>query len=79
MQRVKKNRMFKSAAILITSLVVLSGCGSDTSSSSSTTEKGKESGKAVELLNVSYDPTRELYQEFNGEFAKYWKKKTGQR
>src|SRR5512138_970469 len=33
---------------------------------------------AVELLNVSYDPTRELYQEFNSAFAKYWKKKGGQ-
>jgi sulfate/thiosulfate transport system substrate-binding protein len=31
----------------------------------------------VSLLNVSYDPTRELYQEFNGAFAKYWKSKTG--
>jgi sulfate/thiosulfate-binding protein len=30
------------------------------------------------LLNVSYDPTRELYQEFNAAFAKYWKEKTGQ-
>ncbi|MGD9668866.1 MAG: sulfate ABC transporter substrate-binding protein [Hyphomicrobiaceae bacterium] len=30
------------------------------------------------LLNVSYDPTRELYQEFNAEFAKHWKEKTGQ-
>lgn len=31
----------------------------------------------VSLLNVSYDPTRELYQAFNPEFAKYWKEKTG--
>ena len=30
------------------------------------------------LLNVSYDPTRELYAEFNQVFAKYWKEKTGQ-
>ena len=30
------------------------------------------------LLNVSYDPTRELYQEFNAAFVKYWKGKTGQ-
>lgn len=30
------------------------------------------------LLNVSYDPTRELYQEVNAEFAKYWKSKTGE-
>ena len=31
----------------------------------------------VTLFNVSYDPTRELYQEFNAAFAKYWKAKTG--
>jgi sulfate/thiosulfate transport system substrate-binding protein len=29
------------------------------------------------LLNVSYDPTRELYQEYSAAFAKYWKAKTG--
>ena len=32
----------------------------------------------VSLLNVSYDPTRELYVEFNQAFAKHWKAKTGQ-
>ncbi|MCX7205768.1 MAG: sulfate ABC transporter substrate-binding protein [Proteobacteria bacterium] len=31
---------------------------------------------SVELLNVSYDPTRELYQDYNKAFASYWKKKT---
>lgn len=31
----------------------------------------------VELLNVSYDPTRELYQDFNKAFAAHWKKQTG--
>ncbi len=30
------------------------------------------------LLNVSYDPTRELYQDFNAVFAKHWRDKTGQ-
>lgn len=35
-------------------------------------------GNAAELLNVSYDPTRELYTEYNAAFAKYWKSKTGQ-
>jgi len=29
------------------------------------------------LLNVSYDPTRELYEQYNQAFARYWKKKTG--
>ena len=33
--------------------------------------------KEIKLLNVSYDPTRELYQDFNTVFAKYWKDKTG--
>lgn len=32
----------------------------------------------ITLLNVSYDPTRELYQNYNAAFAKYWKAKTGQ-
>ncbi|MDB5532816.1 MAG: sulfate transporter substrate-binding protein [Hyphomicrobiales bacterium] len=31
----------------------------------------------VTLLNVSYDPTRELYRAYNAEFSKYWKGKTG--
>ena len=31
----------------------------------------------VKLLNVSYDPTRELYKEYNPAFVKYWKAKTG--
>jgi sulfate/thiosulfate transport system substrate-binding protein len=36
------------------------------------------SPKPVTLLNVSYDPTRELYEDFNRQFATYWKGKTGQ-
>lgn len=36
-----------------------------------------EGGQTVELLNVSYDPTRELYQEYNEAFARYWKEQTG--
>ncbi len=31
----------------------------------------------IQLLNVSYDPTRELYQDFNAAFAKYYQAKTG--
>ena len=33
---------------------------------------------AKSFLNVSYDPTREFYQEYNKEFAQYWKQRTGQ-
>jgi sulfate transport system substrate-binding protein len=35
------------------------------------------SAAQITLLNASYDPTRELYQEYNKAFAKYWKAKTG--
>src|SRR6187200_3385449 len=35
------------------------------------------SAKSIELLNVSYDPTRELYVEYNKAFAAHWKAKTG--
>jgi sulfate/thiosulfate-binding protein len=39
---------------------------------------GAAAQKPIELLNVSYDPTRELYVEFNAAFIKHWKAKTGQ-
>jgi sulfate/thiosulfate transport system substrate-binding protein len=38
-----------------------------------------QAAEPVVILNVSYDPTRELYQEFNAAFAKYWLAKTGQK
>src|SRR5262245_62596714 len=37
-----------------------------------------QAGESISILNVSYDPTRELYQEFNAAFAKHWLAKTGQ-
>jgi sulfate/thiosulfate-binding protein len=38
---------------------------------------GAAFAKNIELLNVSYDPTRELYADYNKAFATYWKAKTG--
>jgi sulfate transport system substrate-binding protein len=35
------------------------------------------SAQAITLLNVSYDPTRELYQDLNAAFIKHWKATTG--
>ncbi|MFD0769624.1 sulfate ABC transporter substrate-binding protein [Bacillus sp. CGMCC 1.60114] len=67
-----KTSITKGAGVLLSTLVLLSGCASTTSTSKS------ESGKSIELLNVSYDPTRELYQDFNKDFAKYWKEKSGE-
>jgi sulfate transport system substrate-binding protein len=44
----------------------------------STPEAQQSAAKALTLLNVSYDPTRELYQDVNAAFAAFWKGKTGQ-
>src|SRR5687768_11112007 len=41
-------------------------------------QEGQSAPKPATLLNVSYDPTRELYEDFNQQFATYWKAKTGQ-
>jgi sulfate transport system substrate-binding protein len=38
---------------------------------------GAAHAKEIKLLNVSYDPTRELYTEYNAAFTKYWKAKSG--
>ena len=55
------------AALFLSFAVVLAGCGS-----------GEEGTGRVRLLNVSYDPTRELYREFNDRFSAYWLERTGQ-
>src|SRR4051812_39206406 len=39
---------------------------------------GRSGPQPVTMLNVSYDPTRELYADYNKQFAAYWKTKTGQ-
>ncbi|WP_228726914.1 sulfate ABC transporter substrate-binding protein [Novosphingobium aureum] len=57
------------AATLLLAPLLLSAC----------TQSGSdEPGKAIELLNVSYDPTRELYDELNPHFRTRWKEQTGQ-
>ena len=40
-------------------------------------QRAADTAGRVTLLNVSYDPTRELYVEFNDAFARYWKARTG--
>lgn len=54
-------------------LALLTGCAAG-----EINQANGKAGNAVQLLNVSYDPTRELYQEVNDNFAEYWKGKTGQ-
>lgn len=45
----------------------------------SASDNGQTKSGAVEILNVSYDPTRELYRDINQAFAKQWLEKTGQK
>lgn len=54
---------------------VLQACGS---SESAPTASGAAE-RPIQLLNASYDPTREFYKDFNTEFAADWLKKTGQK
>lgn len=58
---------------LLANLALLGGC-----SDQSTGATGTGGQSALKLLNVSYDPTREFYAEFNQEFSKHWQEKTGQ-
>jgi len=71
----KRKHFLQSLALLSTLALLLTGCGR---SSSEKNTGAQESKKPVELLNVSYDPTRELYEEFNKDFIKKWKDETGQ-
>lgn len=63
------NRKLGLASTLLVSLII--ACKKDQQPST-------DSKDSVELLNVSYDPTRELYQEINKIFIDHWKSKTGQ-
>ncbi|MGG4032122.1 sulfate ABC transporter substrate-binding protein [Paenibacillus cisolokensis] len=51
--------------------MALTACGS-------ANEESGSGGGSVEIVNVSYDPTREFYVEYNEAFAKHWKEETGQ-
>lgn len=71
----KKSCRYRGKALILTgmfvfSAVICAGCG-DGSVSSSEGESG------LELLNVSYDPTREFYEKYNELFAAHWEEETG--
>lgn len=53
----------------------ITGCGSG---SSSNTDASTTDSAAIEITNVSYDPTRELYAAYNDLFAKHWKEEKNQ-
>lgn len=71
----KRKHLFQSLALISVLTLTLTGCGTKPSDSDTDASDTK---KSVELFNVSYDPTRELYDEFNQDFIKKWKDETGQ-
>jgi len=68
----KVNKLIALGVVFALTIGVLTGCDKGDTSADSTSKP------AVEITNVSYDPTRELYEAYNEEFQKYWLDKTGQ-
>jgi sulfate transport system substrate-binding protein len=66
--------MRHSSCFLLAIIAGLLGIGNGCERSSSSSSTGGD----VSILNVSYDPTRELYQDINRAFADHWKETTGQ-
>ena len=58
-------------AAIVLSIAALAACGGSPGSTAPATQEN------VTLLNASYDPTRELYREFNAAFARHWSAKSG--
>jgi len=76
---VKKLNKILLPALITAIMTVFVGCGEKPVSTENGSPTSKTNdGKAITILNVSYDPTRELYQEYNEAFVRYWKEKTGQ-
>lgn len=69
--------VFSTFLAIFTSLGLSAGCGSSSSADSSGASAG--GGKAIELLNVSCDPTRELWRDLNAQFSAEYEKQTGKK
>jgi sulfate/thiosulfate-binding protein len=77
----KKSSFTKSIGILtiVALTTITAACGSGSGTDTTTSVNSNVSPKPpIVLLNVSYDPTRELYDAFNKKFADYWKKTNNQ-
>ena len=70
-----KKRIASIVLAVTLSLGALAGCGSTQRAESGTQKQKSES---VSITNVSYDPSRELYEAYNKLFQKHWKEEKGQ-
>jgi sulfate transport system substrate-binding protein len=71
---VMKKRVLSVLLASVLAAGVLAGCGSNSETDTADTATADK----VTITNVSYDPTRELYQAYNELFAEHWKEQTGQ-
>ncbi len=67
-----KKQMLELAALIVSS-ILFAGCGNAQDNNAPA-----DSDSTIELLNVSYDPTREFYATYNELFQDYWKERSGQ-
>jgi sulfate/thiosulfate transport system substrate-binding protein len=70
----RKDVAMRRCMVVLLCVLFLCACSKGSSGGSA----GQAAGGKVTLLNVSYDPTRELYEDVNAAFAKHWKAQTGQ-
>lgn len=69
-----RKKVFAWTASVLVAVGIFAGCGAQQSGDSS----ASGSGGSREFLNVSYDPTRELYADFNEKFKQKWQSDTGE-
>ena len=73
--KIRKRRVITLALLAALTVGAATGCGTNSSDTASAKAADTQS---VEITNVSYDPTRELYAAYNEVFAKHWKEQSGQ-
>ena len=74
-----KKRVLSIILIGILTISLLSGCGNNSGTANAATLTEAEKASPIELTNVSYDPTRELYAAYNKIFESYYEEKFGRK
>ncbi|MGE7824747.1 sulfate ABC transporter substrate-binding protein [Paenibacillus sp. NPDC093718] len=81
MKKVLKQGVLIGLIVMLTA--ALTACGAEKTETVATANEeapaSSSSKPSVEILNVSYDPTRELYDQYNKAFAAHWEKEQGQK
>ena len=73
-----QNAVIKSVGLLLLPVLLFTGCNAISNAHGSGDSRA-DGARSIELLNVSYDPTRELWRDINASFISSYEKKTGNR